>query len=515
MTLTGGHYEANGHKPADVPQAALEPEAAPAAQPKRPPKAEKFEHPLMMQQSPFWSRTILWSLMAAVTAALTWACTAQIEEAIPAQGKLEPQGTVKRIQSPVNGVVKEVFVKEGQQVEPGDLLLQIDPTTAQAQLASLQQIRLALTQENQFYQAQMQGNAIAAVAVEIPSQFLTLTQNRAELVAENQLFRTQLKGSTAGMALSPLQAERLQFSQAESETRATAARLEADQAERQLAQTQAKLASARNTLALNQSILREVDPLAQAGAISRIQYLKQQQEVEMNQSEVNQLIEEAARLRLSITEANTKVENVWATDRKDLSTRMAQNDQSVAEIDSQLSKAIVENNKRMAEIDSQISQAQQTLTYGDLRATTAGTVFELKATSPGFVVNTTEPVLEIVPNEALVAKISITNQDIGFVEAGMAVDVRIDSFPFSEFGDIEGKLVWIGSDALPPTQIQPLYTFPAKIEIDQQSLRVKGREIQLQSGMSVSVNIKVRERRAITIFTSQFTKMGDRLQQVR
>jgi len=56
------------------------------------------------------------------------------------------------------------------------------------------------------------------------------------------------------------------------------------------------------------------------------------------------------------------------------------------------------------------------LKYGDLRSPTSGTVFELKAGAPGFVVTPTEPVLKIVPDEARVAKVSITNKDIGFPE---------------------------------------------------------------------------------------------------
>jgi len=82
----------------------------------------------------------------------------------------------------------------------------------------------------------------------------------------------------------------------------------------------------------------------------------------------------------------------------------------------------------------------------------------------------------------------------------MNVDVRIDSFPFSEFGDVKGQLVWIGSDALPPDQIHPFYRFPAKVRLSQQSLLVNGRQVPLQSGMSVSANIKLRHRSVMSIY---------------
>lgn len=522
MSVTNERLEPNGHvgKPPTLPgapPAGTLPAAdadAPAL-PHRPPGAEKFEHPLLLQQSPFWSRVILWTLMAAVTSAITWACLAKIEEAIPAAGKLEPQGAVKDVQSPVNGVVKTIYVKEGQAVKAGSLLLSLDPTNAQAQLASLQTVRTALLQENQFYQAQMQGRTIATPTVQIPAQLISLTKSRAAIVEENHLFRAQLNGSSPGVALSPAQQERLQSNQTELDTRSTAARLDTEQLRRQLSQAQVKLVSARNTLKLNQTLLKDVEPLAKSGAISQVQYLKQQQEVESNQAEVEHLIQEQARLQFAITQAQTKVQNTVAVDRKDLTTQLAHNDQKLAEIDSQLAKAIVENQKKVAEIDAQITQAQQTLKYGTLRAPVAGVVFELKANTPGFVVNPAEPVLKIVPQDSLVAKVSITNQDIGFVKAGMAVDVRIDSFPFSEFGDVQGKLIWIGSDALPPTQMQPYYTFPAKIRLERQTLRVHGRDVRLQSGMSLSANIKVRERTVMSIVTDQFTRTADQLKSVR
>ena len=76
---------------------------------------------------------------------------ARIEEAIPAQGKLEPKDAVKEVQIPVNGVVKEVFVKDGQQVKKGDLMMVLDSTSVNAQLNSQKKIRNSLIQENQFY----------------------------------------------------------------------------------------------------------------------------------------------------------------------------------------------------------------------------------------------------------------------------------------------------------------------------------------------------------------------------
>ncbi|MFM7578551.1 MAG: HlyD family secretion protein, partial [Microcystaceae cyanobacterium] len=135
-----------------------------------------------------------------------------------------------------------------------------------------------------------------------------------------------------------------------------------------------------------------------------------------------------------------------------------------------------------------------TLKYQELKSPVAGTVFDLKA-APGYVPQSaqaaqSDPLLKIVPDDYLVAEVNITNQDIGFVRKGMKADVRIDSFPYSEFGDIKGVVDSIGSDSLPPDENHRYYRFPLRIKLASQVLRTQDREIPLQSGMSVTANIK-------------------------
>ena len=135
--------------------------------------------------------------------------------------------------------------------------------------------------------------------------------------------------------------------------------------------------------------------------------------------------------------------------------------------------------------------------------------------TPGFVANTSEPVLKIVPSDNLKAKVFITNKDIGFIKTGMKVDVRLDTFPFSEFGDVKGTVESIGSDSLPADQTHPYERFPATIKLDKQNVIIKGEKKVLQSGMSLSVNMKIRERTVMSIFTDMVMKQGDALKNVR
>ncbi|ARV60084.1 hemolysin D [Nostocales cyanobacterium HT-58-2] len=483
-------------------------------------ETNKVTPSVVLKQSPLWSRAILWGLIGMTTLVVLWANLAKIEEAIPAQGKLEPQGSVKEVQTPVNGVVKAVYVKDGQKVRRGDILLRLDPTTARSQLISLKKIRNTLRQEIQFYRTQlMMKNALSSRQISVsepnlPQELASLTKSRMSLLAENRLYRAQLYGSQ-NIQLAPEEEARLEFSKAELNSRLTDAELETKKLEKQLSQNQIQISSAQEVKGVSQRILRDIEKLAQQGGISRLQYLQQQQEVKQRQAEVDQLTQEQERLRFAIAQSREKLRNTMLVAKKDLLTKIAENDKQVAVLDSELNKAIIEDEKRIAEIDSQISQAQVTLQYQELRAPADGIVFDLQAKSPGFVANSSQPVLKIVPDEALTAKVFITNKDIGFVKKGMKVDVRVDSFPFSEFGDVKGELVWIGSDALPPEQIRPYDSFPAKIRLDRQTLVVNNQDLPLQSGMSVTVNIKVRNRTVMSIFSDLFTKQIDSLKTTR
>ncbi len=481
------------------------------------PTLKRFDQPVVLRQSSILPRAVAWTLITMTTAGVIWACVAQFEEAIPAQGKLEPEGAVTEVQAPITGVAKRILVKDGQLVKQGDLLLTLDPTVDNAEQTSLRKIRAALMAENRFYQMQMAGKtpANSQLLASLPAEQAFLTKHRAELLAENQLYRLQLQGATTGGGLSAEQQTRLQSAEAEVRSRVSAAKLEVDQLQKQLKQNQVELASAKDLLVIEKTILTDLTVLANQGGIARNQYYKQQQQFRSREADVDRLLEEQKRLEYAITQADEKVKNAIALTQTEVLTKIADNQKRIAEIDSQLTKAIVDNEQRIAQIDSQISKTQQNLRYQELKAPVSGTIFDLQAHNPGYVTNSSAPILKIVPNQSLVAKVFITNRDIGFVKEGMKVDVRIDSFPYSEFGDIKGKLIWVGSDALPPDNIYSFYRFPAKVVLEQQYLMIGDRQVNLQSGMSVSTNIKLRKRNVASIFTDLFSKNIESLKFVR
>ncbi|MEH2200254.1 HlyD family efflux transporter periplasmic adaptor subunit [Nostoc sp.] len=483
--------------------------------------SQEFEQSIVLRQSPVWSRTIMITLMGLACFGVTWAYFAKIEQVVPATGQLKPEGTVKEVQAPVSGVVKTVNVKDGQVVKAGDLLLTFDSIASVAELNSLNKIRVALIKENQIYRRLMSastatGTELLYLRGNLPQETTFLLKSRAAIVAENDLLRTQLRNSGKDSTLGIDEQQRLQVAKKELDSRSAAAQLEVEKTRKQLSQNQFKLEDSKSSLAIQEGILAKLKILAEEGGISQLQYLNQQQEVQNRTAEVAQLGEEQKRLQFDIEKGQQELSNTVAVSDKNVLDKIADNKQRIAAIDSQFMKVILDNEQRLADVNSKISQSQLNVKYQELRAPVAGTVFDLQAKNPGFVATPTTKLLQIVPNEKYIAEVFITNKDIGFVRKGMKVDIRIDSFPYSEFGDIKGEVMGIGSDALPPDQTHQFYRFPAKLHLDKQSLVIKGKNVNLQSGMSISANIKVREERTVlSLFTELFTKQIDSLKEVR
>ena len=491
------------------------------------------------KQPATWSRAIIWGLVSLTTCSITWASVAKIEQVIPATGKLEPQGAVKEIQASVDGVVARVYVEDGDRVSKGDLLLEFEPTAIKAQIKSSKQVKQSLMVETNFYRQQMDESVdLNHPNLDLSPEIVLLLKNKQTILAETRLYESLLADYFAP-ELNPEQQKRWQVLQSDRNSRILAAEQEIRQLEWQLQQSinqqsnarkllitaQNQLVTAKNNLTTEQAIASDIAPLVKQGAVSLIQYRRQQQsagesqmqvstqeaEVTARLGEIVSLNQEQGRLQSAIAQAQANLTNTLAAFNSDLQSKIAANQQRLAEIDTHLGKQVRENDNQIAELDSQIASQQQKLNYHQLTAPASGTIFELKA-HDGFVAQPSKPLLEIVPDDVLIAQVYIPSKDRGFVKSGMDVDIRIDSFDFSEFGDIPGKLIWVGADALEPDEQHPHFRYPAKIQLEQQTMMVNGESMALKSGMAINVNIKERKRRVISVFSGFLTKKLDSLQ---
>ena len=171
---------------------------------------------------------------------------------------------------------------------------------------------------------------------------------------------------------------------------------------------------------------------------------------------------------------------------------------------------------KIEDLKSQIKTNSVMMRYQEIIAPVSGIVFELQPKGPGYVAQTSQPVMKIVPFDNLLARVEIDNRTIGFVQNGKKAEISIDSFPASDFGVIQGTVTKIGSDALPPIPSEGKgYRFPAEITLNNQYLKIKsGKKLPLQAGMSLRANIKLRNVTYLQLLFTKFTTKTNSLKSI-
>ena len=114
----------------------------------------------------------------------------------------------------------------------------------------------------------------------------------------------------------------------------------------------------------------------------------------------------------------------------------------------------------------------------------------------------------------MVARVFVSNRDIAFLKIGQSVKVRVDAYPYNEFGEIDGLIDSIGSDVLEPDQNFNFYRFPVTIKVDNPYIIHKNKELPLRAGMSLSANIVLRQRPVLSLFTERILPFWSGLEQL-
>ena len=241
----------------------------------------------------------------------------------------------------------------------------------------------------------------------------------------------------------------------------------------------AKLTSLQATANTEREILKRVTPLAEQGGIQIVQFLQQKNRLLELQSEIAQ------------TQANRR------------------------EVQSEALKAEQESLKELANIDRQLTETRKASEYESLRSPLKGRVFDLVPASPGYAAASGETLLKVVPYGAVEAQVFLTNADVGFVKKDMAAQVRVDAYPFTQFGDIPGVLKSVGEEVLPADQQHPQPRFPALVVLKQQYLERNGKLYDVRPGQSVSVNLIVRDKPVISLLTDAVEKAWDALRGIK
>ena len=299
----------------------------------------------------------------------------------------------------------------------------------------------------------------------------------------NQILVREGQNVTVGQALLRLDP---QVSEKRAETLQTQLQLEQKRFEEESRAIQARESSLRErtdglTRALDteRQIYTNISPLADQGAILGTELLRQRNRVEQLQSEV------------------------------------AQSRANLQEVQAQLLKMKQESLREISELERQLVEVEDTRSKEVLVAPVDGVIFGLVPSSPGYAATAGETLVKVVPGGVLEAKVFITNRDVGFLEPGMPAQVRVDAFPYTQFGSLPGLLKSVGTLPVEPDAQNPQPRFPAYIQLQRETLSKGGDQYPVSAGQSVQANLVLRDKRVITLLTDAVQKALDSLRAIR
>ena len=268
---------------------------------------------------------------------------------------------------------------------------------------------------------------------------------------------------------------RFDLGEAKFEERALSQQLQLEQRriKDQLQSNNQRQKTLKRNIGLTKRILDKLNILENSGAISEVQTLQQANRLEIQKDELIQL----------------------QTRRREL---------------------INNSRSRSAALQGRLNQVRNQLRNELIKAPIDGTVFDLAANNNRYVAVNAEPLMKIVPEGQLNGIVNVGNKDIGFIQPGQMVKVRIDSFPYTEYGEIDGFINRISADALPPNQLIGQYHFPVDLRLKtSQLITNQGTAITLQSGMTITANLKLRDRRLIELLSDLFVDRSESLKRLR
>ena len=413
-------------------------------------------------------RTIVWILIAFLTLTIAWACFGELDITATATGKVIPTGHVKVIEPFENGTVRAVHVEDGDGVKAGDLLIELDPTEAVAD-----RDRLAYDLMN----AQLDASRLkATIAAAASAHFTGFPPEVHPEGADSQLLILHSRMMEA--AVGELIAERYRIDGQIGEDEAQLVRLTKSVAEReQLVSTLRERTQMEKTL-LEKGYSPRVKVLEISGQLHQESALMESERGQKLQ--INAAIETLQRQRRELD----------AKFIADAMAKLAEAAQKAENLKQELKKAALRDERNR------------------LRAPVDGIVQQVAIHTVGDVVTTAEKLMIVVPyGNALEVEAMVLNKDKGFVNPKDLVAIKVESFPFTKYGTIPGRVVNISNDAV-SNEKQGLL-FPVRVALDRTTIRVDGADQVLSPGMAVTAEVKTGSRKVIEYVLTPLLRYRD------
>lgn len=423
-------------------------------------------------------RIIAAGLILFFVIALLWACIGSVDVIATASGKIIPTGRTKVIQPLESGVVHAIHVQDGQTVHSGDVLVEIDTTVSAAERDRLRNDYTQATLDAARLKAalELDGDPVGSFAAPEGATDSQITLQKTLLANQVDEIRARM---------SDLDHQIAQNAGNRDAVKATIAKL-------------------TDTIPYLRKRAEARKSLLDKGYGSKLDYLTTEQDLVEHRQEL-----EVQKGRLAEAEGT-------------IEARKQQRRQAEDEYRHTVLKDLAEAEQKSTSLHDQLLQAAQKYRLQTLTAPVDGTVQQLAVHTEGGVVTPAQVLMSIVPlGSRLEIEAMVSNRDIGFVHAGEEAEIKIDTFSFTRYGLLHGRVESVSQDAIvrekqdnsgtrqhtgdesdsSEPQGQEL-VYSARVSLDKAQMRIDDRLVSLSPGMAVTVEIKTGSRHIIEYLLS-------------
>lgn len=404
-------------------------------------------------------RAILWTITLVCTAAVAWSGLSWVDIVAVAPGKIIASGHSKTIQPFETGVIAAIYVQDGQAVRRGEVLIKLDATQNRADRDRLMNEYRAALVDTARLRALVAGQSTFASPEEADSRYVLL---------QRHLLRDQLGEFSARME---------------------AAQHLVDQRKAAIGSTLENIHRLEATVPMEAERSAAYKKLLDQQYVSKMDYLQfEQQRIDKAQ----ELAGQKGKLRqdqAALAEAEKHYRALILEFQQSKQAELSMSETKAASLLEEVRKA------------GQRTDLQQLLSPID------GVVQQLAVHTVGGVVTPAQPLLIVVPRDhPIEVEAMIENKDIGFVHEGQAVEIKVETFPFTLYGTIPGSVLSVSDDAVPLDKEKAGLVYASRVSMDRTTMQVESKQIHLSPGMAVTVEIKTGQRRVLEYLLSPLLK---------
>jgi len=425
-------------------------------------------HAVMVQTTPSGARVIIWAILAFIIIAVIWASFATLDEVTRGSGKVIPSGQVQVIQNLEGGIVLSLAIKEGQVVNKGDVLLQIDNTRFLSSLRENTQNYLSIKAKNARLKAEAEGKPF-----EVPADVLA---EQPELVNQERIL--------------------YESRQKELETTRQILKQQIAQRRQDIAGFDSRLAQNKRGFALLNKELVMTRPLVKQGVMSEVELLRLERQANEIQGDISNTEISILREKAKLEEAIQKLEEAEINFRNLARVELSETDSELRRL-AETSMALEDRVKR-TEVTSPVR----------------GTVKQLLVNTIGGVVQPGMDLVEIVPlEENLLIEAKIRPADIAFLRPGLKTIVKITAYDFSIYGGLEAKVEQISADTITDEEGDSYYM--VRVRTDESVLVTPRGSLPIIPGMLTEVDILTGKKTVLEYLLKPILRANERAMRER